>query len=183
MKKKIEKLQVNFSVFIRLVSIILVMVLVTPVITSAQTGKVNFSGTWTLNTEKSTQPQGGPGGGRGMRMGGNFVATQEGNELTVVRSRTDQSGQPVTTTLKYTLDGKESINTTPRGESKSIAKWSSDGKSLTIETSRTMDMNGDTRTMKSTEVWMLTDAKTLSVTTTRQGMNGEVKNNMVYDKK
>jgi Tol biopolymer transport system component len=85
--------------------------------------------------------------------------------------------------MKYTLDGKESINTSPRGDSKSVAKWSADGKSLTIETSRTMDMNGESRTMKSTEVWTLTDAKTLTVASTRQGQNGEVKTTMVYDKK
>jgi Tol biopolymer transport system component len=85
--------------------------------------------------------------------------------------------------MKYTLDGKESINTSPRGDSKSVAKWSADGKSLTIETSRTMDMNGESITMKSTEVWTLTDAKTLTVVYTRQGPNGEVKATMVYNKK
>jgi len=37
--------------------------------------------------------------------------------------------------------------------------------------------------MKSTEVWTLTDAKTLSVASTRQGPNGEVKALNVYDKK
>jgi Tol biopolymer transport system component len=115
--------------------------------------------------------------------GGNFVATQEANLLTVVRTRTGQDGQPVTSTMKYTLDGKESINTSPRGDSKSVAKWSADGKSLTIETSRTMDMNGESRTMKSTEIWMLTDAKTLTVNSTRQSPNGDVKSNMVYEKK
>src|SRR5450759_2936299 len=94
-----------------------------------------------------------------------------------------QDGQPSTTTMKYTLDGKESVNTSPRGDSKSIAAWSSNGKSLTIETSRTMDMNGTSRTMKSTEIWVLTDAKTLTVANTRQGQNGEVKTTMVYDKK
>jgi Tol biopolymer transport system component len=85
--------------------------------------------------------------------------------------------------MKYTLDGKESINTSPRGDSKSDAKWSADGKSLTIETSRTMNMNGESMTMKSTEVWTLTDAKTLTIAATRQGPNGEVKTTMVYDKK
>jgi Tol biopolymer transport system component len=85
--------------------------------------------------------------------------------------------------MKYTLDGKESVNTSPRGEAKSVAKWSADGKSLTIETTRTMDMNGESRTMKSSEVWSLTDAKTLAISTTRQGPDGELKSNMVYDKK
>lgn len=145
-------------------------------VVNAQAGKTNFAGTWTLNTEKSTQPQGDQGGG-------NFVATQEANLLTVERTRIGQDGQSSTMTMKYTLDGKESINTSPRGDSKSVAKWSADGKSLTIETSRTMDINGESRTMKSTEVWTLTDAKTLTVASTRQGPDGEVKATMVYDKK
>jgi hypothetical protein len=152
-------------------------------VVNAQVGKTDFSGTWNLNAEKSIQPQGDQGGG-GMRMGGgNFVAKQEANLLTIERTRIGQDGQSITTTMKYTLDGKESINTSPRGDSKSVAKWSSDGKSLTIETSRTMDMNGESTTMKSTEAWTLTDAKTLTIASTRQGPNGEVKTTMVYDKK
>lgn len=181
MKKNIEKHQIKKSAFMRSVSLTLILVMVLPVFINAQTGKANFAGNWAVNAEKSTQPQGGMGGG--MRMGGSIVVTQEPNLLTVVRTRTGQDGQPVTTTMKYTLDGKESINTSPMGDSKSVAKWSADGKSLTIETSRTMDMNGESRTMKSSEVWMQTDAKTLTVDMTRQGPNGEMKSTTVYDKK
>jgi hypothetical protein len=171
----------NASNFMRLLSLTIVLALVIPVISNAQAGRANFAGTWTLNAEKSTLPQ---GGGGGQRMGGgNFVATQEANLLAVERTRTGQDGQTTTMMMKYTLDGKESVNTNPRGESKSVANWSADGKSLTIETSRTMDMNGETRTMKSNEVWTLTDAKTLTVVSTRQGPDGEVKTTMVYDKK
>ena len=181
MKRNIKKNQINGYVLMRLFSLTIMLVLIAPVMTNAQAGKTNFAGDWTLNAEKSTLPQGGQGGG--MRMGGNFVATQEANLLTVVRTRTGQDGQPTTTTMKYTLDGKESVNTSPRGDSKSVAKWSADEKSLTIETTRTMDINGESRTMKSTEVWILTDGKTLTVTATRQSPDGEVESNMVYDKK
>lgn len=183
MKNNIETIQTKGSLLKRLVAITIMMTLVVPFTLMAQAGKTNFSGNWTLNSEKSTLPQGGQGGG-GMRMGGgNFVATQDNNTLTVVRTRTGQDGQSTTVTMKYTLDGKESVNTSPRGDSKSVATWSPDGKSLSIETTRTMDMNGESRTMKSTEVWKLTDDKTLTVSSTRQGPNGEVKSNMVYDKK
>lgn len=171
------------NLFKQFASFILIIALSAPAVINAQAGKTNFAGDWTLNTQKSTLPQGGQGGG-GMRMGGgSFVATQDAGLLTVVRTRTGQDGQPTTSTMKYTLDGKESVNTSPRGDSKSVATWSPDGKSLTIETSRTMEMNGESRTMKSSEVWKLTDAKTLEVTTTRQGQNGEQKSTMVYDKK
>jgi Tol biopolymer transport system component len=169
----------NVSGFIKLLSLTLMLVLISPVMTNAQGGKINFAGNWVLNAEKSTQPQGGGG-----RMGGgNFVATQEANLLTVVRTRTGQDGQSTTMTMKYTLDGKESLNTSPRGDSKSVATWSADGKTLNISTSRTMDMNGESRVMKSTEAWTLTDANTLTVSSTRDTPNGEVKSTMVYDKK
>src|SRR5665647_2705939 len=89
MKRNIEKKQINVSACMRLVSLTLMLTLIAPVMINAQAGKTNFVGDWTLNAEKSTQPQGGQGGGGGMRMGGgNFVATQEANLLTVVRTRT-----------------------------------------------------------------------------------------------
>ncbi len=183
MKRNIEKTQVKSSAFMRFISLALGLALIAPVMVNAQAGKTNFAGDWTFNTEKSTLPA-GQGGGGGMRMGGgNIAVTQEANMLTVVRTRTGQDGQSTTMTMKYTLDGKESVNTSPRGDSKSVATWVADGKSLSIETSRTMDMNGESRTMKSTEVWTLTDPKTLTVTSTRQGPNGEVKATMVYEKK
>src|SRR5665811_1850224 len=102
MKKNVENRTINSSKFMRLISLAIILVLIAPVMTNAQAGKTNFAGDWTLNAEKSTQPQGGQAGG-GMRMGGgNFVATQEANLLTVVRTRTGQDGQPTTTTMKYT---------------------------------------------------------------------------------
>jgi hypothetical protein len=176
MKKNVENFQTKSSIM-RLISLIIMLAFMVPVVSNAQSGKVNFAGNWTLNAEKSNLGDGG-----GQRMGGgNFVATQEANLLTVVRTRTNQSGETTTTTSKYTLDGKESINTSPRGESKSIAKWSADGKTLTIETSRTMDRNGESMTMKSTEIWALTDAKTLSIATSFTTPDGERKSTRVYD--
>jgi len=172
----------NLSWLMRLFSLTIILAFVAPVMINAQTGKTNFAGSWIMNATKSTQPQGGGGGGQRMG-GGDVVVTQEANLLTVSRTRTGQDGQATTTVLKYTLDGKESINTSPRGDSKSVAKWSADGKTLTIATTRTMDMNGETRTIASSEEWVLTDPKTLTVTSTRQGQDGEVKTVLVYDKK
>ena len=172
--------------FMKLLSLTIVLAMIMPVFTNAQAGKVNFAGSWIYNASKSTQPPagGGQGGGMRMMMGGDRVVTQEANLLTSATTRNGQDGTPMTTTLKYTLDGKESINTNPRGDSKSVATWSADGKSLTIKTSRTMDMNGQSMTMVSEEAWTLTDAKTLTVTSTRNGQDGTpVKTTMVYDKK
>jgi hypothetical protein len=170
----------NLSMLTRYFSLVVIIAMMVPAVSNAQGGKANFAGTWTLNAEKSTMPQ----GGGGMRMGGgNFVAVQEANLLTVERTFQNQNGESMKTTMKYTLDGKESINASQRGDSKSTAKWSADGKTLTIETSRTFDMNGETRTMKTTEAWTLTDASTLAITSTRLDRDGnEVKTTMVYNK-
>jgi len=120
---------------------------------------------------------------RGGFGGGDFTATQEGNLLTVERTMTGPDGTARTTTSKYTLDGKESINTARMGESKSVATWSSDGKKLTIKTTRTMSRNGESTTMTSTEVWSLTDSKTLQIESTTSTPGGERKQTSVYNKK
>jgi hypothetical protein len=163
-----------------------------PLAINAQGSKADFSGKWTLNASKSDmgqppQGQGQPSQGRGQRMGGfgggDFTATQEANLLTVERTRTGQDGQSMTITSKYTLDGKVSVNTTGRGESKSTANWSADGKSLTILTTRTFERDGQSMEMKSNEVWTLTGPSTLSIVNTMNTPNGERKTSMVYDKK
>jgi hypothetical protein len=157
-----------------------------PLTVNSQGSKANFSGSWSFNAEKSDfgQP---PQGGGGMRMGGfgggNLTAKQEANLLTVERTRTGQGGQSMTTTSKYTLDGKVSVNTMGMGESKSTATWSADGKSLTIVTSRTMERDGQSMEMKTSEVWSLASPSSLKIISTMNTPNGELKTTMVYDKK
>jgi hypothetical protein len=173
---------------------VLIAFLCMPLATNAQGAKANFSGKWAINTSKSDMgqppqgqgqpPQGQPPMGGGQRMGGgDFTAMQEANLLTVERTRNGPDGTPVTTKSLYTLDGKVSVNTTPRGESKSTATWSADEKSLTIVTTRTMERDGQTMEMKSSEVWTLTSPTTLSVVNTMNTPNGERKTTLVYDKK
>lgn len=148
---------------------------------NAQGSKTDFTGNWVLNAEKSNM--GDAQGQGGMRMGGgNFVAKQEANLLTVDRTRQNQNGESMTTTSKYTLDGKESVNSTGRGESKSVATWSPDNKSLTIKTAMTFNMGGDSRTMNTTEVWSM-NGSNLTVKTTREMPDGERTTTAVYDKK
>jgi len=127
-----------------------------------------------LNAEKSTMPQCGGRGGQRMG-GGSFTVTQDAATLT--QTRTGQDGTERST--KYALDGKETVNTFGQGESKPTATWSADGKSLTIVTK--MNFDGNERTTSA--VWSLVDANTLSIVSTRQGQNGEVKTTMIYNKK
>ena len=165
----------------QLMCLTIILAFFMPVITNAQAGNTDFSGTWALNAEKSAL---GDGQGSQRMFGGNFVAKQEANLLTVERTRTNQNGETSTTTAKYTLDGKESINTSQRGESKSVATWSSDKKVLTIATTTAFEMDGNKMTMKSSQVWTLTNPKTITINSTRQGRDGEeVKATAVYDKK
>jgi hypothetical protein len=178
---------------IQLLSALIVMAfLAMPFTVFAQAGKANFAGTWAFNASKSEMgqpagggqgaPQGAPQGGqgRGGFGGGDFTAKQEANLLTVERTRTTQDGQTVTTSEKYTLDGKETVNANQRGgETKSTATWSADGKSLNVVTTR--DFNGNI--MKTTAVWTLTSANTLTVTTTMSTPNGDRTTKAVYDKK
>jgi hypothetical protein len=189
MEKNVKGLQIVLS------AMIIFAFLLTPLTLNAQAGKANFAGTWALNAEKSNfgqppqgqgqPPQGqgqGQGQGGGQRMGGfgggNLTVAQEANLLTVTTTRPGQDGQTQTTVSKYTLDGKESINTTARGESKSIATWSADGKSISIVTTRTFN----DRTVTSTAVWSL-DGAALSVKTTMATQNGDRTTTAVYDKK
>ncbi|TNF40103.1 MAG: hypothetical protein EP310_09515 [Bacteroidetes bacterium] len=174
MKK--SNFQLNLARFAQFTWAIALFLLVLPVLSNAQSGKTNFSGNWTFNEGKSNL---GDTGGRRFG-GGDMVVKQEANLLTVERTRTNRDGENVKMTSKYTLDGKESTNTFGQGESKSTAKWSADGKSLTIVTK--MSFNGND--MTSTEVWSLTDAKTISIASTRPNRDGgEVKTTRVYDKK
>ena len=142
--------------------------------------KPNFSGTWVYNASKSDQPQ-GQGGGQRAFGGGDFVAKQDANTLTVERTMTNRDGESVTTTMKYSLDGKETINTGMggRGESKSVATWSPDSKSLAIITTRTFN----DRTMTTKEAWTLTDPNTLTITSIMDTPNGQMTIKRVYDKK
>jgi len=153
-----------------------------PLTSSAQGSKTNFAGKWAFNAGKSNLGDAAQGQ-RGGFGGGDFTATQDANLLTIERTRTNQNGESVTTTSKYTLDGKVSVNSTGRGESKSVATWSADGKTLTVVTTRTFERDGQTTEMKTTEVYNLSAANTLQVVSTMNTPNGERKTTMVYDKK
>jgi len=176
MKKNVKNSKINPARIMQFIWMAVVLLLVVPTLANAQSGKTDFSGTWAFNEGKSNL---GDSGGRRFG-GGDMVVKQESNLLTVERTRTNRDGEERTMTSKYTLDGKESTNSFGRGESKSTAKWSADGKSLTIVTK--MSFNGNDFT--STEVWTLKNAKTLSIDSTRPNRDGgEVKTTRVYDKK
>jgi hypothetical protein len=148
---------------------------VTPAL--AQT-KVDFSGAWKLNVEKSDPMGGGGGGGGGGGMRDAVTTiTQTATELTLVTKFGEN-----TRTLTYKLDGTESVNPGMRGgETKSKAKW--DGATLVIESVSNMTgPNGDMQ-ITSKEVRSLSaDGKTMTVVTTSSTPMGERTQKRVFDK-
>jgi hypothetical protein len=167
------------NIFIRAIALSVTLALfLLPLSMNGQGSKTNFTGTWAFNQTKSNV-----GEGQGPRGASKLTITQNGNDLTVARERTNQNGELTTTNDKYTLDGKECVNTSGRGPSKSIVTWSADGKSLNFAVTRTFERDGQTTEMKSSEVWTLTDANTLSLLNTMNFQGEERKTTYVYDKK
>jgi hypothetical protein len=115
----------------------------------AQT-KPNFSGEWKMNAAKSDFGQ--------MPAPTSLVLkiAHSDPELKVARTQVSERGE-FTSESAYTTDGKECVNKTRFGESKSTLKW--EGNALVIATK--MDFQGNEVTI--TEKWSLSDdGKTLT---------------------
>ncbi|MDQ3069700.1 MAG: hypothetical protein M3R55_08225 [Acidobacteriota bacterium] len=140
---------------------------------SAQ-AKPNFAGTWTLDAEKSTMPQGG-----GNRGGGNpapLTIVVEGPKMSI--SRTMGQAGTVQTTV-FMLDGTDSKNMMPGrqgGEPTEIlykSKW--DGAKLVTTITNPRGTSTESR-------WMEADG-TMVVETTRTGQDGTpMTSKLVYKK-
>jgi len=146
---------------------------------SAQTGAVNFSGSWALNESKSKF------GDAQFRMAASILTVkQEGNNLSIDKTLSTPDGQEMKMTGKYTMDGKECENSGfMESKTKSTVKWSADNKSITIASSTVFNMNGDNMEMKATEIWTLDGDKILKIETSNTMPDGEMKTSLVYDKK
>ncbi len=114
-------------------------------------GKPDFSGKWAPKVDPNAAPPAG-GGGRG---GGGGPMTVKQTAATLTQERT--MGETTMSTV-YKLDGTESINTTQRGESKSVAKF--DGAKLVIKTVS----EGQNGPQETTATWSLSaDGKELTI--------------------
>ena len=143
--------------------------------------QTNFSGTWAFNESKSKL------GDSQFRMAATaLVATQDAKVLTVETTRPGRDGGETKSTAKYNLDGTPSENP-GFGNSvrKSTVTWSADKSSITIASTMTFDMNGESRTMNSSETWKLTEGgKVLLLDNVMPGFEGgEMKTTAAYDKK
>ena len=93
-------------------------------ISLAAMARPNLTGTWTLDPAKSDfGPMPGPSSMT-------RVITHDDPALAIKTTQSGQRGE-FTTELKYTTDGKESVNTTRMGDVKSVVSW--DGDTLVVK--------------------------------------------------
>jgi hypothetical protein len=132
---------------------------------------VNFTGTWKLNSSKS-------------KLGEQFsmapkeiIIVQNGNELNVERHSSFQE-QEFTTKDKFTLDGKECVNTGWQDtQKKSTLTWSDD--KLTIKCVTKFSINDGE--MIVTELYKM-DGANMVIGSSSSSSFGEMTETMVYDK-
>jgi hypothetical protein len=142
--------------------------------------QTNFAGGWGLNESKSNF-----GDSQFRRASSAMTVTQDAKVLTVESTRQGRDGGETKTTAKYNLDGSVSENQARNSVRKSTVTWSADKTVMTISSVMNMDMNGESREIKSSETWKLTDGgKTLLIESSRRNQDGnETKTTAAYDKK
>lgn len=137
----------------------------------------DFSGEWKLNESKSNMGQFGRAA-KTLKIQGNVES------LAIQRVSTNQAGEEMTTSEKLTFDDKESESTVfGTTKKKSKAKWSDDGKKLTVKSTIAFERNGETMEIKTTEIWSQSDdGKTLTIESTSESARGTNTTKLVYDK-
>ncbi len=168
-----RKLGLILMAFVFLFSMILI----------AEEGKVNFSGTWSFNKDKSEA--GGDGGrGPGRMASSKLVVKQEKDKIVIERTGQGRGGETFTQKEELTLDGKENKVEGFGGRERTVVvKWTDEGKTLTISSRMIFERNGEEFEMKSSEVWSLdNEGKDLVINSTRNTPRGERKSKLVYTK-
>jgi hypothetical protein len=133
----------------------------------------DFTGTWVLDTEKSTMGSGRSGAGKLPMQKVTVVIKQTGTTLSIERKTADR-----TETAVFKLDGTETVNKLPSGND---IKSTSDWVGSTLVTKSTMVLEGTT--VQATDVRSLSpDGKVMTIQVTSQTPNGEAKSTVVYNK-
>jgi hypothetical protein len=142
--------------------------------------QTNFAGTWAFNESKSDF-----GGSQFRFAATTMVVTQDANALSVESTMPGRDGGETKSSAKYNLDGTLSENPMFNSTRKSTVTWSDDKASIKMAHTMTFDMNGESRTMNSTETWKLSEGgKVLLIESVRPNRDGgELKTIVAYDKK
>jgi hypothetical protein len=132
--------------------------------------KANFTGDWKANAAKSDFGPMPPPEKFDQKI------THNDPELKVATTIAGEFGE-FTLDFTYKTDGKECVNTSPMGETKSVLTW--DGDTLVIESK----MSGDNGEMTMSDRWTLSeDGKTLTMKRHFSGGMGEGDQTMVMEK-
>ncbi|MEI9944939.1 MAG: hypothetical protein WDN26_12060 [Chitinophagaceae bacterium] len=138
---------------------------------------INFSGQWKLNESKSELGE--------FRFAPSSIKVDQKADAITVSRESNFNGQANTRTETLTFDGKVTESTGGFGNSKrkSTAKWSDDGKTMTVSYTVNFDINGEASELKGTETWTLSDdGKTFTLQTKGAGPQGDFTTKAVYDK-
>jgi hypothetical protein len=141
--------------------------------------QTNFSGTWAFNESKSNF------GTSQFRFAATaMTVVQDGNNMTVESTMPSRDGGEMKTNDKFTLDGKVCENPMFNTTRKSTLTWSEDKSALTIASVMNFERDGQSQEFKTTAVWKLAeDGKILTIESSFNGPDGEIKTTLVYDKK
>ncbi len=111
----------------------------------------NFSGTWIIDTAKSTP---GPGG---HFMDADQILHISQNRASITFSRTYPSSGNFKTTYKFLFDGKVKVETRDVGKIKTSVAWSADKNVLAITTVTTADTKDGPTDFVMTDSWRFSD--------------------------
>ena len=166
----------NFSGKFRCMLLVFTMTVCSALSVNAQ--RASFSGEWKLDQSKSEL---GEFAGRAAT---SVKADQKDDAITVSKTTPGfNGGDPMTTTVTLTYDGKVAESEGFGGaKRKSTAKWSEDGKTLTISSNMVLERDGQSFEIKSTENWTLTKDGWLSIVTNSSSPRGEMTIKAVYTK-
>ena len=154
---------------------LLFIMLLSASVTFAQ--RASFSGDWKLDEKKSEL-------GQFARSATSVKVDQKEDAITIAKVTPGfNGGEARTNTITLGFDGKvvqsEGFGGAVR---KSTAKWSDDGKTLTITSNMNFERDGQSFEIKSTESWTLTTDGSLSVITTSTSSRGENTIKAIYTK-
>lgn len=143
----------------------------------------DFSGTWMRDNAKSK----GVAGRGGEAPEVTLMVKQDGKTLTVETKTVGGDGQERTQTAAYNLDGSETTAEAGGrmpGKVTSKAKWMNDGKTLEINSARTLSRDGNEFTVNIQSHWELSDGgKVLTVHSVTETPQGTRESTAVYNKK
>ena len=140
--------------------------------------KVNLSGTWILNEQKSDLGEYGR-----MMASEKIIILQKGKNFKMDRYSTAPTGEPYNYTENYTLDGEECINKLENiWTKKSTVVWTDKKSSLTVTSDLNLSFEGNEMNIKSVEIMSLQDGgKSMVIKSTSSTDYGDMVITIVYD--